>query len=61
MTATLQKVTLNIKNDKASYTTSNIRHDCTDDNLVKYAEAYNSLQKTEADKFIKRTQYLITL
>lgn len=60
MPTTLNKVTLTIKNDEGSYTTSNIVKNYTDSGLVRFANAYNSLQTKEADMFIKKLEYLVT-
>lgn len=60
MPTTLNKVTLTIKNDEGSYTTSNIVKTSSVSNLVRFASAYNSLQQKEADMFIKKSEYLVT-
>jgi hypothetical protein len=61
MPATLQSVTLRIKNDEGSYSTNSIAPNVTDDNLVRFAAAYNSLQSKEAEGFFKKTTHLMTV
>ena len=60
MALTPVKTTLVIKNDAASFTTNNIIPNATDANLIKFADAYNSLQKDPAEKYLKRVEHLIT-
>ena len=60
MAAILQKTNLRLKGAEGNlYTTNDLRSSATDDNLVAFAEAVNSLQEVEADKFIKKLTYLM--
>jgi hypothetical protein len=59
MAQIILKVSVKIKNDAGTYTNGNIAVDCSDDNILKFANAYSSLQNSPADLITKKEEYRI--
>ncbi|MDR1688005.1 MAG: hypothetical protein LBS21_05265 [Clostridiales bacterium] len=61
MAQTLIKVSVKIKNDAGTYTNGNVKAACSNDNILKFANAYSSLQNSPADMITKKEEFMITL
>jgi len=60
MASTKQSVSLSVKNGAGTYSTNAINHSADNDSILQFAKAYNALQASEAEAFIKKTAWLVT-